>query len=105
MPPRGEANEDMAMDRETVKKVALLGRLALTDEEIDRMTADLSSILGHIDKLAELDTAGVEPMAHAGAPGNVFREDDSRDSLPREKALAASADHDEEFFRVPQVIE
>ncbi len=95
----------MAIDRETVKKVALLARLALDADQLDRMTEDLGSILGHIDTLQQLDTEGIEPMAHAAAAGNVFREDRLQPPLPREQALAAAPDHDEEFFRVPPVIE
>jgi aspartyl-tRNA(Asn)/glutamyl-tRNA(Gln) amidotransferase subunit C len=95
----------MAIDRETVVKVAQLARLALSEDEITRLTKDLGSIFGHIDKLQQLDTAGVEPMAHAASQDNVFRDDTSRPSLPQAKALAAGPDTDEEFFRVPPVLE
>ena len=95
----------MAIDRETVEKVALLARLALSEDEIERMTRDLDSIFEHIDKLQQLDTAGIEPMAHASSAASVFRDDAVRTPLPRSKALAAGPDTDEEFFRVPPVIE
>ena len=95
----------MSIDRETVEKVALLARLALDDDELQRMTENLSSILKHIDKLQQLDTEGVEPMTFASSADNVFRADEPRPPLPRDKALAAGPDTDEEFFRVPPVIE
>ena len=95
----------MSIDRETVQHVALLARLDLTNDEIERMTKDLGAILGYIDQLAALDTEGVEPMEHVSASANVFREDAVAPSLDREKSLRASADQDGEFFRVPSVIE
>jgi aspartyl/glutamyl-tRNA(Asn/Gln) amidotransferase C subunit len=66
----------MAIDRETVKHVAVLARLAMTDAELDRFTEQLRAILDYIGKLNELDTSAVEPLSHALALTNVFRPDE-----------------------------
>ena len=65
----------MAITRKEVEKVALLGRLLLSEEELDTMTSQMGDILGYMELLGELDTEQVEPMAHALDVANVFRED------------------------------
>jgi aspartyl-tRNA(Asn)/glutamyl-tRNA(Gln) amidotransferase subunit C len=94
----------MALSREDVEKVALLARLRLTPDELDRMTAQLAAIVGYVDQLAELNTEDVEPMAHAVELSNVFRADELRPSLPREAALANAPHHDGEYYLVPAVL-
>lgn len=94
----------MALSREDVEKVALLGRLRLTPEELDKMTAQLAAIVGYVDQLAELDTEDVEPMAHAVELTNVFRPDDERPSLSRAEALANAPHQDGQFYLVPAVL-
>lgn len=90
------------IDREQVLHVARLARLRLTDEEIERMTGELSSVLGHIEKIGELDDLdGVEPTSHVVALENVLRPDEPRPSLAREAALAEAPDTDGAGFRVP----
>jgi aspartyl-tRNA(Asn)/glutamyl-tRNA(Gln) amidotransferase subunit C len=95
----------MQIDRQTVEHVALLARLDLSAEEVERFTQDLQAILDHIDQLQELNTDDLLPMEHAGSSVDVFREDRARPSLPPEVAVSQSADEDGEFFRVPQVVE
>ena len=94
----------MPISRVEVEKVSLLARLALSDEELDRMTSQMGQILGYVDLLAEVDTSQVEPMAHALDVANVFREDVARPGLDRESALAAAAEHDDECYLVPAVL-
>jgi aspartyl-tRNA(Asn)/glutamyl-tRNA(Gln) amidotransferase subunit C len=94
----------MSLSREDVEKVALLGRLRLTPEELDKMTAQLAAIVGYVDQLAELDTEEVEPMAHAVELTNVFRPDEERPSLPLPEALANSPHQDGQFYLVPAVL-
>ncbi len=90
------------IDREQVLHVARLARLRLTDEEIERMTGELSSVLDHIEKIGELDDLdGVEPTSHVVALENVLRPDEPRPSLAREAALAQAPDTDGAGFRVP----
>jgi aspartyl-tRNA(Asn)/glutamyl-tRNA(Gln) amidotransferase subunit C len=91
-----------------VRRVAELANLALSDDEIARMTHDLDSILIHMDKLNELDTAGVEPMAqvlyHAEETATL-REDRERPPLSNAEALANAPASGAGYFKVPKVIE
>jgi aspartyl-tRNA(Asn)/glutamyl-tRNA(Gln) amidotransferase subunit C len=93
----------MSISRAEVEKVSLLARLALTDEEISRMTSQMGEILGYIDLLSELDTSQIEPMAHALDVANVFRNDVMRPSLDREVVLANAPQRDGECYLVPAV--
>ena len=94
----------MSISRAEVEKVSLLARLVLSDDELDRMTSQLGEILGYVDLLSEVDTAQVEPMAHALDVANVFRDDLARPSLERESALANAPHRDEECYLVPAVL-
>jgi aspartyl-tRNA(Asn)/glutamyl-tRNA(Gln) amidotransferase subunit C len=94
----------MSLTRAEVEKIALLSRLLLTEEELPRMTAQLGGILGYMDLLGEVDTTGVEPMAHARDLTNVFRDDVVRPSLDREQALANAPHRDAECYLVPAVL-
>jgi aspartyl-tRNA(Asn)/glutamyl-tRNA(Gln) amidotransferase subunit C len=89
------------IDREQVLHVAKLGRLRLTDEEVERMSGELSTILDHIEKIGELDLEGVAPTSHVVQLENVLRADEPRPSLPRERALEPAPDAADEGFRVP----
>ena len=81
--------------------VARLARLALSDEEIDRLGAQLNAILEAVGKVSELDLADVEPTAHPLDLVNVWAEDEPQESLPVEDALANAPDREAGFFRVP----
>ncbi|MHC4401337.1 MAG: Asp-tRNA(Asn)/Glu-tRNA(Gln) amidotransferase subunit GatC [Planctomycetota bacterium] len=94
----------MAISRDEVEKVSLLGRLLLTDDELERMTSQLDQILRYMDLLAEVDTDGVEPMAHAREVSDVFRGDEVRPGLKREQALSNAPSRDDECYRVPAVL-
>ncbi|HYO11028.1 MAG TPA: Asp-tRNA(Asn)/Glu-tRNA(Gln) amidotransferase subunit GatC [Tepidisphaeraceae bacterium] len=89
---------------EQVRHVAKLARLALPAEKLERYAGQLESILHYIDKLAEVDTAGVEPMAHALPVQNVLRPDVAGPGLPLEKVLQNAPETDGPFFKVPKVI-
>ena len=91
----------MAISRDEVIHVARLARLALTDEEIERLGAQLSAILEAVGKVSELDLEGVEPTAHPLDLVNVWAEDEPRESLPVEEALANAPDREQGFFKVP----
>ncbi len=94
----------MSLSRAEVEKIALLGRLLLSEEELQRMTVQLGGILGYMDLLSEVDTTNVEPMAHARDMTNVFRDDAVRPSLDRRQALANAPHRDEECYLVPAVL-
>jgi aspartyl-tRNA(Asn)/glutamyl-tRNA(Gln) amidotransferase subunit C len=91
--------------RQEVEHVARLARLELTEDEKERMTAQLDSILEYIGKLNELDTSGVEPTTTVIPMVSVMREDEVRPSLKLEDALANAPDRQDAFFRVPRIIE
>jgi aspartyl-tRNA(Asn)/glutamyl-tRNA(Gln) amidotransferase subunit C len=93
------------LTRDEVAKVALLGRLHLTADEMDRMTVQLGRVLEYVDILNEVDTKHVEPMAHAIELRDVFREDVPVPSLPREDALANAPKTDGRCFVVPAILE
>lgn len=89
------------IEREQVLHVARLARLRLTDEEVERMSGELSSILDHIEKINELDLEDVAPTAHVIGVENVLRADEPRPSIPRERALDPAPDASDDGFRVP----
>jgi len=84
-----------------VLHVAKLARLGLTEEEVGRMAGELSGILEHVDRIAELDLDDVEPTSHVVALENVLRADVPHDSLAPEVALAQAPDPVDGAFRVP----
>ena len=94
----------MAISRDEVEKVSLLGRLLLSDEELDKMTTQMGAILEYMDLLGEVATDGVEPMAHALDVSDVFRRDEARPGLDRDEALANAPNRDDECYRVPAVL-
>lgn len=94
----------MSLSREDVAKVALLARLQLADDELDRMTAQLGQIVDYVEQLQQVDTDHVQPLAHAVELTNVFKDDEVRPSLDRAAALANAPKHDEECYRVPAVL-
>jgi aspartyl-tRNA(Asn)/glutamyl-tRNA(Gln) amidotransferase subunit C len=89
------------IDRDQVLHVARLARLRLSEEEVDRMAGEMSTILGHVETMNELDLEGVEPTTHVVELQNVLREDVPRDGLPRERALEQAPDAADGGFRVP----
>ncbi|MBN2248336.1 MAG: Asp-tRNA(Asn)/Glu-tRNA(Gln) amidotransferase subunit GatC [Coriobacteriia bacterium] len=93
----------MAITEADVRHVAMLARLALTDQQVGSLTAELGSLLGHIDELRKLDLDGVEPTAHPLAMTNRMREDVVVHGLAREEALRNAPDTDGAAFVVPAI--
>ncbi len=89
------------IDRDQVLHVARLARLRLSESEVERMSSELSSILGHIEKIEELDLDDVEPTSHVVEVENVLREDEPRPSWPRERILEGAPHAADDGFRVP----
>jgi aspartyl-tRNA(Asn)/glutamyl-tRNA(Gln) amidotransferase subunit C len=96
------AEAKLTMDQ--VRHVAKLARLALSEEELQRLTPQLESILEYVAKISEVDVSGVEPMAHALPLANVLREDQVEAPLPIEKVLQNAPETDGRFFKVPKVL-
>jgi aspartyl-tRNA(Asn)/glutamyl-tRNA(Gln) amidotransferase subunit C len=105
----------MKVTDQDVTYVASLANLELTEEEHRRMVKDLDSILAYIDRLNELDTTDVPPMAQVFAESGqgdsrraiaaAWRDDSPRPPLPHDEAMKNAPDTDGQFFRVPKVIE
>ena len=93
------------IENKDVLNIARLSRLVLTDEEVKLYSNQLSAILQHVEKLKELDTAGVNPTSHVLDLGNVMREDETAPSLPVAEALGNCPDPKGGFYRVPRIIE
>jgi aspartyl-tRNA(Asn)/glutamyl-tRNA(Gln) amidotransferase subunit C len=89
------------IDRDQVLHVALLARLRLSDDEVGRMSSELSGILDHVDKISELDLEGIEPTSHVVELENVLRSDEPRPSWPKQEILEPAPDPAEGAFRVP----
>jgi len=94
----------MSLSKADVEKVALLARLKLTDDELSTMTRQLDQVIQYVQQLEQLDTSGVQPMAHTADLANVFAEDVLRASLPRDAALANAPKRDDECYLVPAVL-
>jgi aspartyl-tRNA(Asn)/glutamyl-tRNA(Gln) amidotransferase subunit C len=93
-----------AITEELIRHVARLARICLSDDEVPALRAQFATILAYFDKLAELDTTGIEPLARAVELHSVMAEDAPGPSLTAEEALAAAPDRDGSFFKVPKVL-
>lgn len=95
----------MNIDSATVRKIAHLARLDFEEQAEEAMVASMSEILDWVEQLDEVDTTGVEPLTNMSFEVNALREDQVGEHLPRERGLRNAPRHDEEFFRVPKVLE
>ena len=95
----------MLLTREEVRKVALLARLELSDDEIDAQATHINTLLGQFEILQGVDVTGIEPTSHSIPMVNVFREDLVRPSLSREAALANAPEAREGCIVVPRIVE
>lgn len=88
-----------------VRHIARLARLALTDDELERVRRELNRIMDHFAELQELDTSGVEQTSHAIPMTNVYREDESLPGMLPQKVVQNAPDSVDGFFRVPAFME
>ncbi len=96
----------MALTPQQVEHVARLARLSLSAEEAARYGEQLSSILGYIEKLQQLNVDGVPPTTHAVEVASTpLRADETRPSLPPDEALANAPEREGTYFLVPRIIE
>jgi aspartyl-tRNA(Asn)/glutamyl-tRNA(Gln) amidotransferase subunit C len=89
------------LDRSQVLHVARLARLELSDDEVQRMAAELSRVLDHIEKIGELDLEGVQPTSHVVEVVNALRPDEPEPCLPRDVVLQAAPEPVDGGFGVP----
>lgn len=94
----------MKITREEVIHVAGLARLELDEDDIGTFSRQIGTILEYFDTLNQVDTIGVKPTSHAISLTNAFREDEIKEHLDREKALANAPDREDGYFLVPKVI-
>ena len=95
----------MSVDVATVKRVARLARLAVTEEEAVRMTGELNGILGFVEQLSEVDVAGVEPMTSVIPMAMKMRKDEVNDGNIADRIVANAPLTEQNFFEVPKVVE
>lgn len=95
----------MKIDASTVRHVAALARLAVSEDDVATLAHQLTDILGYAEQLQGVDMTGVIPTSHPFPLENVLRKDESRPGLSREAALANAPDSDGEQVRVPAVLE
>jgi aspartyl-tRNA(Asn)/glutamyl-tRNA(Gln) amidotransferase subunit C len=93
------------LTRADVEHVARLARLALTDDEMDRLVIELDAVLDHAADVASLDLEGVPPTSHPLPLRNVLRDDSVRPSLDRDEVLAAAPAVEDGRFRVPRILD
>lgn len=94
----------MSVTKKDAEYIANLAKLKYSDEELENFTHQMNEILAYIDKLNELNTDGVEPLSHPVENTNVFRNDEKKKSIERDEALKNAPDSNEEYFKVPKVI-
>jgi aspartyl-tRNA(Asn)/glutamyl-tRNA(Gln) amidotransferase subunit C len=95
----------MSVDLATVKRVAHLARIAVTEEDAERMTGELNAILGFVEQLNEVDVSGVEPMTSVIPMAMRKRQDVVTDGEKAEDVVANAPASAEHFFLVPKVVE
>lgn len=100
-----KARKSMALDHKDVKDIANLARLAISDENIDKYSTELSSILDLVEQMNAVDTNGVQPLAHPTEAVQRLRADVVTESNNREKYMANAPAQEEGLFLVPKVVE
>lgn len=93
------------ISEQEVRHIAMLGRLKPSDEEVKLFSEQLSSIIGYVEQLNEVNTTDVEPTAHALPVSNVFRPDEPHVPLGPDQALKNAPQREGSFFGVPKVLD
>lgn len=99
------ADGNARLTADEVRHIALLARVGMTDEEVERMRDTLSDILAQFEALREVDTGDLEPTAHSVNLLSVMRDDEAGDSLARDEALANAPNRQGDLVRVKAVLE
>ena len=94
----------MKITKEEVLYVAHLARLDLDEESIEKFAGQIDPVLGYIEKLNQVDTLGIKPTSHAISLTNVFRDDEEREHIERDLALANAPEQEDGQFVVPKVV-
>ena len=91
--------------KEDIKKIANLAFIKIDDSEIEGIEQKFNQVLNYVSKIEELDLEGIEPMTHVNEYYNIWREDVEKESLDIELALKNAPKRNEQFFKVPKVLE
>jgi aspartyl-tRNA(Asn)/glutamyl-tRNA(Gln) amidotransferase subunit C len=95
----------MNIDRALLDKIAHLARLELKEEDADKLLQDMNAIVAWVEKLKEVDTTGVDPLTTMSHEINALRDDETTHPLDHESALQQAPKKDDDFFRVPKVLD
>ncbi|HEY5823541.1 MAG TPA: Asp-tRNA(Asn)/Glu-tRNA(Gln) amidotransferase subunit GatC [Cyclobacteriaceae bacterium] len=95
----------MKIDKDTLNKIAHLSRLEISEKDTDQILKDMNNIVAFVEKLNEVNTDGVEPLTTMSHEINALREDEVKPHLSHERALKNAPKKDEDYFRVPKVLE
>ncbi len=95
----------MKIDKALISRLEHLARLELSEEETEKLMGDLNNILAMVEKLQELDTEAVPPLAYINEEEHLMREDVIKGQVSHEEALRNAPEHDAAHFRVPKVID
>lgn len=95
----------MKIDKSTIKKIAHLARLEFDEDGVEKMSKDMSQILDWVEQLNEINTDNIEPLTTMSSEVNVMREDVQGEHLAHEAGLKNAPKRDEDYFRVPKVLE
>ncbi len=95
----------MQINKSLISKLEKLSRLELPETQKDKLAGDLSAILDMVEKLSELDTEGVKPLTYISDAVFIGREDQVKNQVDRDKALANAPDQDGKHFKLPKVID
>jgi aspartyl-tRNA(Asn)/glutamyl-tRNA(Gln) amidotransferase subunit C len=95
----------MTLDQQTLDKIAHLARLEIQESNREKMLSDMNNMVAFVEKLKEIDTTGVEPLTSMTLEVNAMRADEVKVLLSKSDALSLAPKHDENFIRVPKVLE
>ena len=95
----------MAVDSETVRRVAHLARMAVTEDEIEGLRRELNAMLAFVEQLADIDVIGVEPMTSVTPMALKMRNDEVNDGNIADAVIANAPEREDHFFVVPKVVE
>jgi aspartyl-tRNA(Asn)/glutamyl-tRNA(Gln) amidotransferase subunit C len=95
----------MKIDKDTLQKIAHLARLEFAEKDAEKMMQDMTNMVNFVEKLNEVDTTGIEPITTMSHEINALREDEVKPHLDHREALKNAPKKDEDYFRVPKVLE
>lgn len=95
----------MNINRDVLDKIAHLARLEFDEKDAEKMMADMSAMVTWVEKLKEVDTTGVEPLTSMSHEVNSMRSDEVKNMLPHEEVLQNAPLKNDDYFRVPKVLD